>query len=94
MVRWWVSEFFLCGEFSSPADPKKKKKKSWRIHLVYQDSRHLLIINAEDPRQYTYVRNLKQKTLVAQKVCVQFFFFFLWLAREATVCHVPTVCRG
>jgi hypothetical protein len=29
--------------------------------LVHQDSRHLLLINAEDPSQCTYLRNLKKK---------------------------------
>jgi len=30
--------------------------------LDHQDSRHFLLINAEDPRQYTYLRNLKKNT--------------------------------
>jgi hypothetical protein len=29
--------------------------------LVHQDSRHLLLITAEDPCQYTYLRNLEKK---------------------------------
>jgi len=29
--------------------------------LAHQDSRHLLLINAEDPSQCTYLRNLKKK---------------------------------
>jgi hypothetical protein len=29
--------------------------------LIDQDSRQLLLINAEDPRQYTYLRNLQKK---------------------------------
>jgi hypothetical protein len=32
--------------------------------LVHQDSRHLLLISAEDPSQCTYLRNLKKKTAV------------------------------
>jgi hypothetical protein len=32
--------------------------------LVHQDSGHLLLINAEDPSQCTYLRNLKKKTLL------------------------------
>jgi hypothetical protein len=31
--------------------------------LVHQDSHHLLLINAEDPCHYTYLRNLKKQTL-------------------------------
>jgi hypothetical protein len=29
--------------------------------LVHQDSRHLLLITAEDPRQYTHLTNLEKK---------------------------------
>jgi hypothetical protein len=31
--------------------------------LVHEDSSHLWLINAEDPSQCTYLRNLKKKTL-------------------------------
>ncbi len=39
------------------------KQDSKKDLLVHQDSRHLLLINAEDPSQCTYLRNLKKKTL-------------------------------
>jgi hypothetical protein len=32
--------------------------------LVHQDSPHLLLINAEDPTQCIYLRNLREETLV------------------------------
>jgi hypothetical protein len=36
------------------------RKDSKKDSLVRYDSRHLLLINVEDPCQYTYLRNLKK----------------------------------
>jgi hypothetical protein len=36
--------------------------------LVHQDSRHLLLTTAEDPRQYTYLRNLG-KSIPGKQQC-------------------------
>jgi hypothetical protein len=42
----------------------RTRQDSQKGLLVHQDSHHLLLLNAKDPRQYTYLRNLKKKTLV------------------------------
>jgi hypothetical protein len=55
--------------FKSPYLEEKRlevartRQDSKKDLLVLQDSRHLLLINAENPSQCTYLRNLKKKNL-------------------------------
>ncbi len=46
----------------------RTRQDSQKDLLVHQDSRHLLLINAEDPSQGTYLRNLKKKTLIRLEI--------------------------
>jgi hypothetical protein len=48
----------VASVFLEVARTRQDSKKDLPVH---QDSRHLLLINAEDPSQCTYLRNLKKK---------------------------------
>ncbi len=53
----------LDNVFHDVAIIRQKFKKDLQVH---QDNHHLLLINVEDPRQYTNLRNLKKKTQLTQ----------------------------
>ncbi len=55
--------------------------------LVHSDIHHLLLINSQDPCQYTYLRNLKKKTWFNGVNCLQILTRFL--GGFINVIHVP-----
>jgi len=66
----WAKGFLRIFENNSPYHEENKLEvaKTKQVSKKIHDSRYLLLINVEDPCQYTYFRNLEKKTLIGMAI--------------------------
>ncbi len=67
----------------------RTRQDSKKDLLVHQNNRHLLLINAEDPSQCTYLRNLKKKKRKKKHSLVHLCWkssFWVWQGKYSHAC--------